>query len=248
MNESYFDIIDTESKAYWLGFILSDGCVIWSEKAGNYALSIALQARDVEHLVALGQDLASTRVPRADDRYGTRRLVWYSRRLAQTLIARGISPRKSGLELPVPDVPGRLRTPFWRGVFDGDGCLSVQIKKRNPKTPEYRLSLAGSRSVLEGFQYWAVEAAGVGPQKIVRARNSTGLANTYVFYMNGNRQIAALTDALYREATRYLPRKYALHLALQEQNRRVRPSFRRRYQSSLEPVAPLSKSTTTNEC
>ena len=185
----------------------------------------------MEHLITLSRDLGSVRLPRADARYKTYRLVWYSRRLVQTLIDRGIPPRKSGQDLRVPDVPDRLTSAYWRGVFDGDGCLSVQIKMRNPLTPEYRLSLAGSRPLLEGFQNWAIEVAGVRAQKIARARNSAEVANTYVFFMNGNRQIAALTSALYDGATRFLPRKYALHLALQEQNRRIRPSFHREYRS-----------------
>ena len=27
-NENYFEIIDTEEKAYWLGFIAADGCIV----------------------------------------------------------------------------------------------------------------------------------------------------------------------------------------------------------------------------
>lgn len=27
MTERYFEIIDTENKAYWLGFLYADGCV-----------------------------------------------------------------------------------------------------------------------------------------------------------------------------------------------------------------------------
>ena len=37
-NERYFDQIESEAKAYWLGFIFADGCVLWNERTGNYAL------------------------------------------------------------------------------------------------------------------------------------------------------------------------------------------------------------------
>ena len=31
-NENFFDIIDTEEKAYWLGFIYADGCISHRKK------------------------------------------------------------------------------------------------------------------------------------------------------------------------------------------------------------------------
>jgi hypothetical protein len=95
--------------------------------------------------------------------------------------------------------------------------------------PEYRFSLAGGRTVLEAFQQWALSEVQIRPQKIVVARNSQGDTKPSVFYMNGNRQIAALTTALYRESSRQLARKYALYLALLEQNARTRPSYERIY-------------------
>jgi hypothetical protein len=52
-NEHYFDEVDSEAKAYWLGFIFADGCVLWNERTRNYALQVGLQGRDVDHLVML---------------------------------------------------------------------------------------------------------------------------------------------------------------------------------------------------
>ena len=48
-NVNYFKNIDTEEKAYWLGFIYADGCVSVSE-GGNKRLKIALQKSDEGHL------------------------------------------------------------------------------------------------------------------------------------------------------------------------------------------------------
>ena len=48
LNKEYFKNIDTEEKAYWLGFIYADGYIIKSEK--NYELGIELNYKDVEHL------------------------------------------------------------------------------------------------------------------------------------------------------------------------------------------------------
>lgn len=45
-NYDFFDVIDTEWKAYWLGFICADGCVY--EK--DHRVSLDLAEQDVEHL------------------------------------------------------------------------------------------------------------------------------------------------------------------------------------------------------
>ncbi len=225
--ESYFDIIDNEEKAYWLGFIVADGCVLWNERTGNYALQIGLQSGDSEHLEQLARDMGSLNLVARDQRNGTCRLVWYSKRLVARLIELGIMPRKSGVE-KIPTFPLTLEKHFWRGVFDGDGMLKTQSKGYNLVT-EYCLSFIGSLEILSGFQQWAQVTTGVRTQKISRAKNSQGESAAFVFYMNGNRQIAALTDALYRGSTRRLHRKYEAYCALVEQNARVRPSYRRIY-------------------
>ncbi|SRR5258707_7365958 len=226
-NEHYFDQVDSEAKAYWLGFIFADGCVLWNERTGNYALQVGLQGRDIDHLVILEKDLGGSRSPDTDPRNGTVRLVWYSKTLAKQLINLGIEPRKSGTER-LPSFSPPLARHFWRGVFDGDGCLTTQLKSPT-LAPEFRFSLAGSRPVLEAFQQWAQSEVQIRPQKIVVARNSQGDTRTCVFFMNGNRQIAALATVLYQESARWLARKYALYLALLEQNARTRPSYERIY-------------------
>lgn len=48
-NEDFFNSIDTEEKAYWLGFIVADGCV-HKDKNNNYRLSIGLHDKDITHL------------------------------------------------------------------------------------------------------------------------------------------------------------------------------------------------------
>lgn len=45
-NENIFDLIDTEEKAYWLGFIYADGYV----SSSNNQFELSLQGSDVEHL------------------------------------------------------------------------------------------------------------------------------------------------------------------------------------------------------
>ena len=48
VNHKYFEVIDTEEKAYWLGFLYADGCVI-KTKTGS-SLLLKLSVKDEEHL------------------------------------------------------------------------------------------------------------------------------------------------------------------------------------------------------
>lgn len=234
--ERYFDVIDTEAKAYWLGFIVADGCILWNETTGNYALQVVLQTEDEDHLLTLEHDMGGSRAPMVVstqlDGYGEYKavkLTWYSKYLVLRLMDIGVRPRKSGNET-FPTIPEQFSQHFWRGIFDGDGCLVTQSKGSN-LVLEYRFSLAGSCALLEAFQDWAQATVNVRPQKVVKAKNSQGEAKISVFYMNGNRQIAALMTALYHDSTRRLLRKYNTYSSLLEQNARTQPSFRRVYQS-----------------
>ncbi len=225
MNERYFDKINTAEKAYWLGFILADGCVIWGKKAGNYCLSIGLQRRDGEILSALENDLGGIREPKVDRQ--SLRLTWYSKYMAQSLIDCGIVPRKSGIDIKRPKIRKNLLSHFWRGVFDGDGMIST-TKHVPGKLTEYRFSLAGSRSILASFIEWYTQF-GIHKQKIVPAKNQHGVTKTFKIEMSGNRQITALLNALYKNASRFLDRKYKVYQLLVQQNSRVKASYLRPY-------------------
>ena len=55
LNENYFESIDTEHKAYWLGFMLADGCVNKSRDR----IELSLKEEDYDHLVKFKNDLNS---------------------------------------------------------------------------------------------------------------------------------------------------------------------------------------------
>ena len=51
VNHSYFRVIDSEEKAYWLGFLFADGC-IRKNKTGSQVV-LKLSTKDENHLIKL---------------------------------------------------------------------------------------------------------------------------------------------------------------------------------------------------
>ena len=49
-NEDYFEVIDTPEKAYFLGFIFADGCLIDNPKEYRYKLNIKIHNKDEDIL------------------------------------------------------------------------------------------------------------------------------------------------------------------------------------------------------
>ncbi len=57
VNDDYFSIIDTEEKAYWLGFIFADGYI--SNKNGK-RVGITLKSSDRDHIIKFAKAISAT--------------------------------------------------------------------------------------------------------------------------------------------------------------------------------------------
>lgn len=122
-NQSIFNTIDTEEKAYWLGFITADGYV----NESRHFLNIKLQAGDEAHLYKFKQFLGCIEIPIKDDIGGSGQIVKSitvnSRTLVNDLINLGVRQGKSGNEHICNKVPDNLIPHYIRGLIDGDGCI-----------------------------------------------------------------------------------------------------------------------------
>ena len=130
-NEKVFDVINSEEKAYWLGFIFADGYI--SSRDNGFELS--LSAEDTEHLVKFNTFMQHNKdnVKIGKVKYGDKeftRCRWgvANKHLWNTLNDYGCIPQKSNiLEFPNMDIfqSKELVIAFIRGYFDGDGCVTA---------------------------------------------------------------------------------------------------------------------------
>lgn len=189
LNEAYFERVDTPEKAYWLGFIAADGCVL----ATANRLTVELSGKDASHLAQLNADLNYDR-PLSWNR-SCAATVAESARLVADLASHGILPRKTTGLMPW-DGPPDLMPHYWRGMVDGDGSI-YHVRS------DWVINLTGTKAVVRSFGQWAGVACGSTAQP----RQAAG---AWTLSICGAGVAYRLAVALYAEPVRALPRKLAL--------------------------------------
>ena len=207
-NRSFFKVIDSEEKAYWLGFLYADGNICIQEN-NAYILSLCISKVDEHHLhafrVALNTDIKIYDKHHINPHDGSNliasRIDISSKELCFDLIDKGCVPAKSLIKkFPLPSkVPDHLLNHFLRGYFDGNGSI---IKSTNGLT----LQLASSNLFLEGLMKFLLDKFNIRPKKIYHPKKSKSQEWGTWKCVNDEARIAL--DYLYKDATIYLERKY----------------------------------------
>jgi len=201
LDESFFERIDTEEKAYWLGFAFADGSVI----ANCRVFRTELHRRDVQHLrklaTALQTDIPIKPFPAHSSYY----LAVGSAKLCRFLSRHGCVPNKT-CRHGTPKIAKKLLRHFYRGVVDGDGSLFCSTKSK-----AWAFDCVGSRVFIEDFQAWLMRRLGLSATKL-RCRGEA-----WSVRYDGTRQVAQIGRLLYANATVFLDRKNAKYLQLRVQ-------------------------------
>lgn len=129
VNENYFEIINTKEKAYWLGFLYADGYVRKKE------LRLKLKFSDKKHITKFKKELKSEhKIKDAVQKVKVNNKIYYSKcsslsiysiKLVDFLINKGCTNKKSKTLTFPKFLDQQLIPHFLRGVFDGDGSVSI---------------------------------------------------------------------------------------------------------------------------
>lgn len=191
--KNIFETIDTEEKAYWLGFLYADGYV-----SKYNQVEVALSLEDEEHLHKLKKFInTNTNVFKDDHRA---RLLFCSQQMANDLAKLGCINNKS-LVLTFPtkeQVPDELLRHFLRGYVDGDGCLCCTEKTR-------QFSITSTKEFFDGMLQrtgWDANKCNYySSGKAVSWRSHQDVMPQYLHYLYDNSNI-------------YLNRKYEKYKTL----------------------------------
>ena len=210
-NEDYFENIDTEEKAYWLGFIAADGCIVKSSEYNSYRLYINLGNIDEGHLQKFLNSISAhdikiqryTSTSGFSNKNGTKtsRIVLNSLKLCKDLSKYNICERKS-YDIKMPEINNRLIPHYLRGYVDGDGSFYCHYDENNNR---YRYSfeiVGGSRMFMEQVQSYLTSNNIKTNIYIRKTNSSTRLMSA------SKAEILKIIELLYSNANIYLDRKF----------------------------------------
>ena len=194
-NDEIFENIDTEEKAYWLGFLYADGYLDETRSA----LELSLQLSDKEHLDKFYKFVNCTREVKLDT-YRCRTSLT-SKKLAKSLVKHGCTQKKS-FTITFPKISTSLLRHFVRGYFDGDGTITFG-SKNDLKYSSASLCSGSSDFIEEVVSVFNTQTGSKCKQKGHKSKSST----LYIVTLKSNLCVTFL-NWLYKDATVYMNRKY----------------------------------------
>jgi intein-encoded DNA endonuclease-like protein len=212
-NQEFFENIDTEEKAYWLGFIMADGCVYKGSDKYSYRLQINLSSSDESHLdkfqKAIGSKYKYQRKERTDkwlkEITSMSHLKVNSTKMCEDLIKFGIVISKTGSE-SMPKLNDSLLPHFIRGFFDGDGSVKLDRLGR------LRFSIVSSSlDILKDMQSFLERKTGAKSSIYTRKSKPNHLTASPIqlYDLEASGQNAQLIyGCIYKNPSIYLERKY----------------------------------------
>ena len=205
-NNTVFDSIDTEEKAYWLGFLYADGYL----DSSRNLIEVSLSDKDTSHLEKFNifmqhKDLNHVKIGKAkcgNKEYKRCRWNVTNKHLWQQLNSYGCTPNKS-LTLQFPNISifssNNLIRHFIRGYFDGDGSFSRYLHRT---TVSPHIQIIGTPEFLSKILEYSNISGRIGKDK--RWKNNTN----YIEYHK--EEGIKFINYIYNNSTIYLDRKYKL--------------------------------------
>jgi hypothetical protein len=203
LDETFFDIIDTQEKAYFLGLLYADGYN--NEERGVIALRLSEGDKDI--LLKFNKAIQSNRPLQY---IKTKKATWFNvygvhisnKHMSDALKNLGCTQRKS-LSIIIPNINKKLMNHFIRGYYDGDGSMYIgKGKARNNK----QITITGATSFCKQL--------GVLLKKELKINSSfyhrySENKKHVTLSINGTRQVGLMQEWLYKGAEGlYLERKY----------------------------------------
>ena len=206
-NFSFFSQINTEEKAYWLGFIGADGNIY------DVCMRIQIHAKDHNHLLKFKESIKANNPIRTSISIGKSdtdpfrpkgkkieiaKINLYSRTIVDDLAKHGLYERKTKTikwKQITNRIPNNLIHHFVRGWFDGDGCWTGK------KNMSWTVT-CGSKDFIYGLQNCLIKYCKLNKTKIYIKNNTS-----YTLLYGGNRQTKCIYKWMYKNANIFLERK-----------------------------------------
>lgn len=193
-NRNYFAVLNSEDKAYFLGFIAADGSLV-DNGNGVLVLSISLEEGDRCILESFKEHLEAEQ-PIYPVGINQVRMTVTNKKFAADLMKLGIEQRKSlTMEAMLHAVPEQYRKDFIRGYFDGDG--SIFLSQTGGGEPRHYVGIRGTEAFLEDFRrYCGIRGS---------LRKDGGI---HQWRFGAKEDVIKFRNLIYQDANVYLARKH----------------------------------------
>ena len=192
LNENYFEKIDSSDKAYFLGFMLTDGNVSLNENI----IRLSLSSKDEEILNIFKEKTGNENkiCIREDEKHSERTFQLRSKKWKDDLAKYGVVPQKISIsEMPVLSTD--MMPHLIRGMIDGDGWISFN---------SHQIGFCGNEKTVNQLKKYLVETLNVYDVKVIHASE-----NLWQITWASQKDIEKIGNYIYQNKDNcFLSRKY----------------------------------------
>ena len=192
LNENYFEKIDSSDKAYFLGFMLTDGNVSLNENT----IRLSLSSKDEEILNIFKEKTGNENkiCIREDEKHSERTFQLRSKKWKDDLAKYGVVPQKTSIsEMPVLSTD--MMPHLIRGMIDGDGWISFN---------SHQIGFCGNEKTVNQLKKYLVETLNVYDVKVIHASE-----NLWQITWASQKDIEKIGNYIYQNKDNcFLSRKY----------------------------------------
>lgn len=192
VDDTFFQSIDTEAKAYFLGWMISDGSV----NGNNNAVSLEIDREDLYMLERFRETLQSGHA--LTPTRNCYRFSFTSEAMVHDLALYGVVPNKTYVTT-MPALPDHLMPHLIRGIFDGDGTVYRRLDNDGKRRCSF--GFYGSEGILVQIRQYLHDTLSLSNNKI---HPKVGCS---MLYYGKQKDTRAFYDYIYADAEYYLTRK-----------------------------------------
>ena len=218
LKEDFFETINSEEKAYWLGFLFTDGSVVPKKGTNSMTIRLDVQLRDKEVIENFKKAVNSEgKLTYSKHKKNGREsesvlTTITSKKMADDLAQYGVIPNKTYNTKHLPsNIPKEYWKDFLRGCIDGDG--SIYINHNGEYTTPVIYFCSYHQSCCEDFLRMIKEICPItGHNNVLKEKG------TYRITFKKKEDVQQLATVLYKDSNISLTRKYDLARSIFEGN------------------------------
>lgn len=208
MREHFFQDINEEAKAYFLGLLISDGNVFKDNTGRQASISITLHLKD-EYMLEKFKEVLQINTSVGYDGRGCGQIAVRSNIMAEDLAKYGVVPRKS-YSTYLPKISYEMMPHLIRGIFDGDGSIMAKPNLSNDGHSRFlhSISFCGTHKLMEDISNYSFEYLNLKQKPLVYDYKDRQLSELKIQNIE---DMQTFGDWMYNHSTIYLNRKKAIY-------------------------------------